>query len=211
MIRQLRRKMVATAMVSLFVVLTVILCAIHWVNYRAIVTSSDGVLDVLGANRGMLPRPGPEGFSPEMPYEARYFSVLLGPQGQTIVVDTGKIAAVDQQEAVEYATQVWQGQSTRGFLGEYRYRKVWEGVDCRIIFLDCGRRPGSPGDGGGGAGVAHRSAPPGGAADPADPGPDLPLPDGRGKASVPTVGNGLFRCGGGGGPVLPGARPGQRP
>lgn len=139
MIRQLRRKMVATAMVSLFVVLAVILCAIHWVNYRAIVTSSDGVLDVLGANRGMFPRPGPEGFSPEMPYEARYFSVLLGPQGQTIVVDTGKIAAVDQQEAVEYATQVWQGQSTRGFLGEYRYRKVWEGVDCRIIFLDCGR------------------------------------------------------------------------
>lgn len=81
MIRQLRRKMVATAMVSLFVVLTVILCAIHWVNYQAIVSSSDGVLDILGANRGMFPRPGVEGFSPEMPYEARYFSVLLNPPG----------------------------------------------------------------------------------------------------------------------------------
>lgn len=139
MIRQLRRKMVVTAMVSLFVVLGVILCAIHWVNYQSIVTSSDGVLDVLGANRGMFPRPGPEGFSPEMPYEARYFSVLLNSQGQPVVVDTGKIAAVDQQEAENFATQVWQGQSTRGFLGEYRYLKVWEGADCRIIFLDCGR------------------------------------------------------------------------
>lgn len=87
MIRQLRRKMVATAMVSLFVVLTVILCAIHWVNYQAIVSSSDGVLDILGANRGMFPRPGVEGVSPEMPYEARYFSVLLNPQGQAVVVE----------------------------------------------------------------------------------------------------------------------------
>lgn len=139
MIRQLRRKMVATAMVSLLVVLTVILCAIHGVNYQAIVTSSDDVLDILGANRGMFPRPGVEGFSPEMPYEARYFSVLLNPQGQTILVDTGKIAAVDQQEAVNFASQVWQGQNTRGFLGEYRYLKVQEGPDWRIIFLDCGR------------------------------------------------------------------------
>lgn len=87
MIRQLRRKMVATAMVSLFVVLTVILCAIHWVNYQAIVSSSDGVLDILGGNRGMFPRPGVEGVSPEMPYEARYFSVLLNPQGQAVVVE----------------------------------------------------------------------------------------------------------------------------
>lgn len=139
MIRQLRQKMVATAMISLFVVLTVILCAIHWVNYQAIVTSSDDVLDILGANRGMFPRPGLEGFSPEMTYEARYFSVLLTSQGQTILVDTGKIAAVDRQDAEKFASQVWQGQDSRGFVGEYRYLKVQEGQNWRMIFLDCGR------------------------------------------------------------------------
>lgn len=139
MIRQLRQKMVAAAMASLFVVLTVILCAIHIVNYQAIVTSSDDVLDLLGANRGMFPRPGPEGFSPEMPYEARYFSVLLDSQGETIMVDTGRIAAVDQQTAENFARQVWQGGNQRGFLGEYRYLRVQEGRDWRIIFLDCGR------------------------------------------------------------------------
>lgn len=139
MIRQLRQKMVATAMISLFVVLTVILCAIHVVNYQAIVVSSDDVLDILGANRGKFPRQGPEGFSPEMPYEARYFSVLLDSQGETIVVDTGKIAAVDQQEAEEFAARVWQGQDSRGFVEEYRYLKVEEGWNWRIVFLDCGR------------------------------------------------------------------------
>lgn len=139
MIRQLRRKLVAVAMASLFVVLAVILCAIHGVNYQAILTSSDDVLDVLGENRGKFPRPDMEGFSPEMPYEVRYFSVLLNDQGQAILVDTGKIAAVDEQQAVEYAQQVWQGQNNRGFLGEYRYLKVQEGPDWRILFLDCGR------------------------------------------------------------------------
>ena len=139
MIRQLRWKLVAVSMASLFVVLAVILCAIHGVNYQAIVTSSDGVLDILGANRGMFPRPGLEGFSPEMPYEARYFSVLLNDQGEVILVDTGKIAAVDAQQAVKFAQQTWTGRDTRGFLGAYRYLKVEEGRDWRIIFLDCGR------------------------------------------------------------------------
>ncbi len=143
MIRQLRRKLVAVSMGSLFVVLAVILCAIHGVNYHAIVTSSDEVLDILAENRGVFPRPKLEGFSAEMPYEVRYFSVLLDEQGQPMLVDTGKIAAVDAQKAVDFARQVWQGQHTRGFLGEYRYLKVQDDSNWRVIFLDCGRNLGT--------------------------------------------------------------------
>lgn len=43
--------------------------------------------------------------SPEAPYEARYFSVLLNQKGELIQVDTRKIKAVDSQQAVEYARQ----------------------------------------------------------------------------------------------------------
>lgn len=46
-------------------------------------------------------------FSPEMPYETRYFSVILDENGTIKSTDTGKIAAVDENTASDYASQIW--------------------------------------------------------------------------------------------------------
>ena len=118
MIRKLRTKLVAAAMLSLLAVLTVILGVILLTNYRGIVSDADRILDLLADNQGKFPEIkadfdweelGPRHRSVELGYETRYFSVLLDRQGTVLATDTGKIAAVDEETAASYAQA---GQST---------------------------------------------------------------------------------------------------
>lgn len=77
--------------------------------------------------------------SPELPYETRYFSVVLNENGTIQSTDTGKIAAVDDDTASHYASQIWKSGKTSGFLSSYRYLRVACDEGSRIIFLDCSR------------------------------------------------------------------------
>jgi signal transduction histidine kinase len=77
--------------------------------------------------------------TPETPYESRFFSVLLDEKGNTISVDTGKIAAIDTSEAISYGYNIFQQKQEKGFLDVYRYIKKENEGGIRIIFLDCSR------------------------------------------------------------------------
>lgn len=136
MIRKLRTKLVAAAMLSLLAVLTVILGVILLTNYRGIVSDADRILDLLADNQGKFPEIkadfdweelGPRHRSVELGYETRYFSVLLDRQGTVLATDTGKIAAVDEETAASYAQAVWAQDSPRGFWQDYRYLEAREG------------------------------------------------------------------------------------
>lgn len=81
----------------------------------------------------------PGDMSPEMPYESRYFSVLLNQDGTVQSADVGKIAAIDEDTACDYAIQVWNHGKSTGFLASYRYLMETTEDGIRIIFLDCGR------------------------------------------------------------------------
>ena len=157
MIRKLRLKFIAAAMLSLSLVLLVILGCVNWMNYRKTVADADAILAVLADNRGMFPQKmfpeagGPREelpesgrapkreFSAETPYESRFFSVLMTETGETIGADTGKIAAVDRAAAEDYAQEVRNSGRESGFLGNYRFILAQEGNEIRVIFLDCGR------------------------------------------------------------------------
>lgn len=163
MIKKLRIKFITASMLSLTLVLLVILGGINAMSYRKTVADADAILSVLAASQGRFPQkmlPGENGgfpkeplesktfgdgmlrkrgFSDETPYESRFFSVLLDEKGQVLGTDTGKIAAVDQSTAVEYARQVWSSGRSRGFLGDYRFIRSGEEGGVRVIFLDCGR------------------------------------------------------------------------
>lgn len=78
--------------------------------------------------------------SPELPYESRYFSVLLGSDGQVLRTETGRIAAVNAEEAQSYAQQVFARGKTNGFYSQYRYLLSKEADGTRVIFLDCSVR-----------------------------------------------------------------------
>lgn len=158
MIRTLRIKLIIASMLSLLLVLTVIFGAVGILNYRKIITDADSILAILEENDGNFPigkhaendfslNDGPPKgdrlFSPELPYESRYFSVFLTEDGTTVSVNTGKIAAVDTQTAIEYAQSVFGDGASRGFVGDYRYIIYSSGNEVHIIFLDYGREMGS--------------------------------------------------------------------
>lgn len=78
--------------------------------------------------------------SPELAYETRYFTVLFDESENAVLVDTGRISAVSESEAVEYAAKALNRKGSSGFIGDYRYL-VGEADEnnCRmVIFRDCG-------------------------------------------------------------------------
>lgn len=161
MIKRLKKRFIGLAMAALFVVLAVSVTAMNALNYSSVVTKADEILDVLSRNRGSFPnmdKPNggrepsfdqnhepnfpddlPKHMSPETPYEARFFSVFVSSDGETVRADTGRIAAVDAEQAEDYAKSVLALNKTAGFFGNYRYRKAVEENGVRIIFVDCGR------------------------------------------------------------------------
>ena len=75
----------------------------------------------------------------EMPYESRFFTVTVNDAGDVLSVDTGKIAAVDMADAVEYAQEALESGKERGFIDDYRWRKADTEDGALLLFLDCGR------------------------------------------------------------------------
>lgn len=150
MIKKLRIKLILVSMLSLLAVLLAIVGGINLMNVHRMIGEADGVLDILAENDGRLPMQeefaepenGPEYASPEVPYESRYFYVLLDEEAGVIATNIEKIAAVDQETAVEYAQAALDRGADRGFVGEYRYTVQEEDSGIRISFLDCGRRIG---------------------------------------------------------------------
>ena len=153
MIGKLRIKLIITSMVSLLTVLLVIMTAINLLNYFKIISDADSTLTLLAENDGAFPgggriQPPPDEdfaphaphLSPEFPYETRYFFAVLDADGTVASVNTGKIAAIDTSEAIEYAQCVWQQGKTQGFLGSYRFlRSETTAGQTLILFLDCRR------------------------------------------------------------------------
>lgn len=147
MIKKLRIKLVTVAMLSLLFVLFVIESIVGVLNYGKIIKDADRILNVLGENSGSFPKKGLSDkmenkhfMSPEIPYESRYFSVLLSNDGTVVLADTGRVASIDAEAAVVYAKNVWENKSERGFVDNYRYLTCSVENGVRIIFLDCGRQ-----------------------------------------------------------------------
>lgn len=154
MIGKLRFKLVLASMLSLVFVLAVILGTASVLNYRKITGDADGILEILKENDGSFPQephseeliPSEERapkaelrFSPELPYESRFFSVFFAEDGSILSVNTGKIAAVDTAEAMDYAVEVLDSGAERGFAEDYRYIVYSQGEETHMIFLDYGR------------------------------------------------------------------------
>ena len=148
MIKKLRFKFILLSMAAMFLVLSLIIAGINVVNYRGVVREADALLDILSENRGNFPRgPGdgkggklPPNMSQEVPYETRFFTVLLSGTGDLIQTDTSRIVTVEQSAAAELARAVLQEGSSRGFSANFRYAVSTEGETTRILFLDCGRK-----------------------------------------------------------------------
>ncbi len=147
MIKQLRIKLVIAAMLSLLIVLAGVIGTAGVINYSNIESDADQKLQMLAENNGRFPDEFGQDFrrfSPEMPFEARYFSVAFAGDGTLQSVNTGRIAAVDADQAAAYADVALSLGKTSGFVETYRYL-IYEGEDgiTYVHFLACHRELGS--------------------------------------------------------------------
>ena len=152
MIKKLQRKFVLAAMLSLLIVLGLLIGLINIFNYANMIRESDETLSLLAENGGGFPdrfdgEPedgtprdgrlfGPGGFSGELPFQSRYFTVTLGENGEAKSVDLRSVATVDWQTAVHKAQEAAKKGREKGFSGDYRYLGATEDGQTRWIFLN---------------------------------------------------------------------------
>lgn len=149
MIKGLRKRFILVTMCSTFLVLVIIMGTVNIVNYYRVIKRADDMISLLAENNGNFADPffgdfGKKpidlkkgGFSPETPYETRFFSVVLDTEGNVTSSDLNNIAAISKEEAEEYAIKIFENGSQKGFNDAYRYTVVDFGTYTRIIFLDC--------------------------------------------------------------------------
>lgn len=191
MLKKLRRKFIAIAMLSVSVVLIAIVGTINIANYISTNQSLDARLSLIADNGGTFPDMTPGGFrkksesktdratdpsggqnpgsqnqdntsqneqqemtnnqppamndlqkhgiSQESPFDTRYFTVTIAPDGTVESVDTGKIASVSAETAEEYAMELWEKGKTKGFLSDYKYFATDSDGSTMYVFLNCQR------------------------------------------------------------------------
>ena len=163
MIKKLRKKFIAAAIVAVFLVLLVLIGAINVLNYRSLVTDADGTLQILTDNRGVFPRkmfreqdrppeapfPPNEGnnglfntrrwSSGELAYQSRFFTAWFSADGSLSRINLDNLASLTEEEAAALAEGVYASGRTRGFAEEYRCRRTEFDGETMLVFLNCQR------------------------------------------------------------------------
>ena len=162
MIRKLRKKFIAAAIVSVFLVLLVLIGAINVLNYRALVADADGTLQILAENGGSFPwqmfreqdRPaelqpppsdergglfGERRGSGELAYQSRYFTACFAGDGSLSRVNLDNLVSLTEEEAEALAKSVYASGREKGFSGDYRYCRTVRDGEILLLFLRCER------------------------------------------------------------------------
>ncbi len=148
MIAKLRKKFVLLTMCSLTAVLLLIMGVINFSSFWDLQQQADSLLTILAENDGNFPRPDKINLkslprnrmmTAETPYETRYFTVLLDENGAVLEVNTGSIAAISTEDAIQYAMEISARGRSGGFYENFKYRKTDTAQGSLLIFLDRGR------------------------------------------------------------------------
>lgn len=139
MIKKLQKKFIISAMAAVTIVLSVIMIIVNGVNYGNINKSANNLMNILENNNGVFPmeakdnppagdngdkKPPQVDISKEAPFQTRYFTVEITPEGNVYRIDTGKIAAISTETAKEYALELYNQNKTEGRRDCYIYRAV---------------------------------------------------------------------------------------
>lgn len=77
--------------------------------------------------------------SKESQFDTRYFTVEINQNGEVTTINTGKIASVTTTEASDYALEIYDKGSSKGFIDDYKYLVVSQDDSSLYIFLNCER------------------------------------------------------------------------
>ena len=152
MIRKLRMKLIIASMVSLLAVLLVIMSAVNLVYLPSGDPGRGQHTCFAGRKHGFFPKnnhePPPDEpfpqkknriYRPSSPMKPGISLSRSRRTGSVQSVNTGKIAAVDTSDAIDYAQSVWKQGKTQGFADQYRFLVDTSSSETLILFLDCSR------------------------------------------------------------------------
>lgn len=147
MAEKLRKKFIAIAVGTTFVVLFVLAAVMNLFNYMQIGVHADELLTILVENDGDFPEKKghknefdlPPKMSKDAPFSTRYFTVRVDHSGGMLAVDTGKTSSASTQLATEYARQALAGGRKSGLIDHYKFQIAQKEYGSMVIFVDCGR------------------------------------------------------------------------
>ncbi len=153
MISKLKKKFTFLATVSMFVLMAALIGVMNILNYSSVINECDTTIDVLFRNEDVkekLPaieeetkdtdKKPPNGLSPEVVYEARYFILVLDENENIVSSDFSRILTVNEDNAETYKTKAISRKSEKGFVDVFRFEKKAINNETKILFLDCGRK-----------------------------------------------------------------------
>ncbi len=159
MIKRLQRKFVLIVAVCLLIVEVLIIGVINFLNIRSVNSENDNLMQMIIENDGKipdffrrderddkmrrerfnvddLPPKLKNNFNEETRYQTRFFTVDFDPNGEVVRINTGQIAAVDSEQAAEYAKQVIDSGKTEGYTDSYKYKVSENDTGKTVVFLD---------------------------------------------------------------------------
>lgn len=155
MVKKLRKKFVITATLSLLAILVVMIAIINFSNIQSNIRDADHLLSILSTNDGHFPTTHPpkgNRFDPqnafsfealnntrsaEMPFQSRFFVVWLDEAGNVSSTDLSQVAAISEEDAVEYANLALTSGKEKGMIQSYRYQKATSDTGANfIVFVD---------------------------------------------------------------------------
>ena len=165
MIRRLRKKFVAAAIIAVFLVLFVLIGSINVLNYWNLISDADSTLQILADNKGAFPRQmfraqdrPPEPQPPpnegknipfngkhgggELAYQSRFFTAWFS-DGILSRINLDNLASLTEEEATALAESVYASGREKGFAEGYRYCRVLCDGEPMLVFLNCQRELGT--------------------------------------------------------------------
>ena len=149
MLKRLRRRIIGTAMAAFCAVILLIVVLVNVINYVSATSRADETIASIrnfeereqGRRKEEGPHPADFMGLPdrEENFMTRYFSVRFNEDRTVSSVSTDFIAAVDQDQAVQYAERVLSKGSKKGYMDDYRYRVSEEGDATIVTFLNASR------------------------------------------------------------------------
>jgi len=148
MIKKIQRKFISIAMLSLLIVVIAIIACIDGAMYWRLNKNADSLLAYIAQNDGTIPRNtgmSTQGgksksysfdLTEETPFSTRFFTVRYLSDGST-ETNIDNIAAVTQEEALDYSSYVLNTGRTSGTYEQFRYGVSDTSDGKLVIFIDC--------------------------------------------------------------------------
>ena len=152
MIYKLQRRFILICAVSILSVVTLVFSVILALNISSLNRNMDILADSVFAGGGRFPSPfendhKPNRFppkneqsfdfiTPETPFATRHFTVLFNNSGEVTKTFTESIYSIAEEQAIEYAQTVLEGNKTQGWLSIYRYKVFSSEYGAGVVFVD---------------------------------------------------------------------------